>query len=248
MMGYNNLRIQFAVYNTETKEEANMKNRIIALALVIVMLFALSACGKKPAPTPAPAAPTMAPPAPTEAPVIEATPAPTPMPTPEPTPAGVEPDSGIHTVTSKAKGFSVDYDSKYVANELPNGSIIINAGTAEGIPYVTISIMESEIMGQQNVSDPTAYLLGLSQSTVEELGDAIVSAPSQLPSPIEGRDLIGFYYVFQDEGNNIVCTYFAEKTEAGNIVVYNARSLEGEDLTTVNSILQLAVESFKPAA
>ena len=50
-MVYNNLRIQSAVYNTETKEEANMKNRIIALALVIVMLFALSACGKKQEPT-----------------------------------------------------------------------------------------------------------------------------------------------------------------------------------------------------
>ena len=247
-MVYNQLRIQYPVYNTDTKEEANMKNRIIALALVIVMLFALSACGNKPAPTPAPAAPTVPPAAPTEAPVIEVTPESTPEPTPEPTPAGVEPDSGIHTVTSKAKGFSVDYDSKFVANELPNGTIIINAGMEEGIPYVTISIMESEIMGQQNVTDATTYLLGLSQSAIEELGDAIVSPPSQLPSPIEGRDLIGFYYVFQDEGNNIVCTYFAEKTEAGDIVVYNARSLEGEDLTTVNSILQLAVESFKLGA
>ena len=50
-MVYNNLRTRsaarLAVYNTEMKEEANMKNRIIALALVIVMLFALSACSSK---------------------------------------------------------------------------------------------------------------------------------------------------------------------------------------------------------
>ncbi|MBQ6927787.1 MAG: hypothetical protein IJQ36_05695 [Oscillospiraceae bacterium] len=220
-----------------------MKNRIIAMALVIVMLFALSACGKKQE-----AAPT---PAPTEAPATPAptaTPEPTPEPTAEPVSVPVEPDSGVHTIKSTTKNFSIDYDSKYVANELPSGAIIVNAGTEEGIPYVTVSIMEKEIMGQQNVTDATTYLLSLSQSAVEELGDAIISAPSQLPSPIEGRDLIGFYYVFQDGGNNIVCTYFAEKTENDSIVVYNARSLEGEDLTTVNSILQLAVESFKLTA
>ena len=225
-----------------------MKNRIIAMALVIVMLFALSACSKKQDAVPTPA-PTEAPAVPTEAPATPVpTAEPTPVPTAEATPAGVEPDSGVHTIKSSTKNFSVDYDSKYVANELPSGAIIINAGTEEGIPYVTVSMMEKEIMGQENVNDATTYLLGLSQSAVEELGDAIISAPSQLPSPIEGRDLIGFYYVFQDGGNNIVCTYFAEKAANDSIVVYNARSLEGEDLTTVNSILQLAVESFKLGA
>ena len=62
-----------------------MKNRIIAMALVIVMLFALSACGKKQEAAPTPA-PTEAPAAPTEAP---ATPAPTAEPDPAPT---TEPD------------------------------------------------------------------------------------------------------------------------------------------------------------
>ena len=243
-MVYNNSRIQFAVYNTDMKEEANMKNRIIALALVIVMLFALSACGKKQEPAPAPTeAPTAAP---TPEPTPEPTPAPTPEPTPEPAPAGIEPDSGIYSIVSKTKGFSVDYDSKYVANELPVGSIIINAGTDEGVPFVTVALMEKEVMGMENVTDAASYIFTLGQSLKGELGDAMLQEPEQIASPVEGRDLIGFYCSYADEqaGGNIISIYYAENLNDNQVVVYSSSALE-EDNQTVRDILLLAIESFK---
>ena len=213
-----------------------MKNRIIALALVIVMLFAMSACGKKPAAAP-------------EATAEPAAPAETAAPedTPEPTPAGIEPDSGVHSISSKSKGFSIDFDSKYVANELPSGAIIINAGTDEGIPYVTVSIIEKEIMGVENAADATSYLLSQAQAAKEELGDALTDEPNELPSLIEGRNLVGFAYAYndQDVGGKVICTYFGEALDSGEIVVYHSRCAEGEDVNTVNDILKLAAESFK---
>ena len=227
------------------KEEANMKNRIIALALVIVMLFALSACSKKPEATPATAEPT---PTATAEPTAEPSPEPTPEPTPEA--KGVEPDSGIHTIVSQAKGFSIDYDSKYVANELPSGSIIINAGTDEGIPYCTVGLMEKEINGVENVTSAVDYLAAQADGAREELGEAIVSQPSTLSYNIEGREILGFYYTFTSEesGGTVADFYFAESLEDGSVVVYHSSALEGEDSTTVNDILKLCIESFKMAA
>jgi predicted small lipoprotein YifL len=95
--------------------------KIIALALVLVMLFALSACGKEEAP------------AATEAPVVVETEAPVeataePTPEPEPTPTGIEPDSGMHTFKSDA-GISFEFDSKYVAMQNPVGNVTVFAGT-----------------------------------------------------------------------------------------------------------------------
>ena len=209
-----------------------MKNKIIALALVIVMLFALSACSAK-----------QSAPAPTE------TPAPTAEPTPAPTPAGIEPDSGIHTIVSKAKGFSIDYDSKYVANELPMGGIIINAGTDEGVPYCTVSVMEQQIMGVDNVVDAYTYLQELGASAVEELGDAILTAPEDPSTFIEGRDLYYIYYTYNSEelGGTVICAYYAENLEDGRVVVFNSAALE-PDNATVSGIVQLMVDSFKLSA
>jgi len=221
-----------------------MKNKIIALALVIVMLFALSACSAKqsaPAPTETPA--------PTAEPTPAPTPEPTAEPTPEPTPAGIEPDSGIHTIVSKAKGFSIDYDSKYVANELPMGGIIINAGTDEGVPYCTVSVMEQQIMGVDNVVDAYSYLQELGASAVEELGDAILTAPADPSTFIEGRDLYYIYYTYNDEqlGGTVICAYYAENLEDGRVVVFNSAALE-PDNATVSGIVQLMVDSFKLSA
>jgi len=218
-----------------------MKNKIIALALVIVMLFALSACSAKqsaPAPTETPA--------PTAEPTPEPTPEPTAEPTPEPTPAGIEPDSGIHTIVSKAKGFSIDYDSKYVANELPMGGIIINAGTDEGVPYCTVSLMEKQIMGVDNVLDAVTYLQELGTSAVEELGDAMLTPPGEPTTFIEGRDLYNIYYTYNDEqlGGMVICAYYAENLEDGRVVVFNSTALE-PDNPTVTEIIKLAVDTFK---
>jgi predicted small lipoprotein YifL len=221
-----------------------MKNRILALTLLIVMLFTLSACSKKPEPAPAET------PAPTAEPTPEPTPEPTAEPTPEPTPAGIEPDSGVHTIVSKTKNFSVDFDSKYVANELPSGSIIINAGMSEGIPYCTVGLMEKEINGVENVSDAKAYLAAQADGAREELGDAITAAPATLSYPIEGREIVGFYYSFTnaEAGGTVNDVYFAENLENGDVVVYHSSALEGADSDTVNEIIKLAIESFKLAA
>ena len=220
-----------------------MKNRIIALALVIVMLFALSACGKKQeaASTPAPAET----PAPTEAPTAAATPEPTleptPEPTPEPTSKAVEPDSGIHTFVSEANGISFDYDSKYVAMENPTGNAIIFAGTEEGIPYCTVSLMDVE-----TVNDAVTYLNELSAGAVEELGDSIITPPSEPVTLIDGRDLYCIYYTYNDEqlGGMVICAYYAENIGDGKVIAYHSRALE-PDINTVNSILQSAVNTFK---
>jgi len=227
------------MYNPIMKEEASMKNRILALTLLIVMLFTLSACSKKPEPAPAET------PAPTAEPTPEPTPEPTAEPTPEPTPAGIEPDSGVHTIVSKTKNFSVDFDSKYVANELPSGSIIINAGTEEGIPYCTVGLMEKEIMGIENVTDAVGYLSSLGASAVEELGDSLITAPGEPATFIEGRDLYVIYYTYNNEeaGGTIVCAYYAEDLD-GEVVVFNSTALE-KDNAAVSAIVQLCVDSFK---
>ena len=228
-----------------------MKNRIIALALVIVMLFALSACARKQAPAPAP---TEQPAAPTEAPV-ETTPEPTPEPAPEPEPtpelsAGIPEGSGVVTYTSKTQGFSIDFDSDaYVANELPNGSIRINAGDDEGIPFCTVTLTEKEIAGQANATNASGFIFDQAKAVVTEQGDAIVKAPAELASPIEGRNLVGFSYTFNNEeaGGEVWNIFYAEDLENGKIAVYSSSALEA-DMSNVNAIMKLAMESFKLTA
>jgi len=232
-----------------------MKKRIIAMALVIVMLFALSACGKKqeaapaateapaPAATEAPAAEspeaaaTEAPAAETEAPaektveeVIEAN-------------GGIEHDSGVYTITSVGKSFSIDYDSKYVANELPSGNVIINAGTDEGIPYCTVGLFDADIAG-----DAVSYLNDLGASAIEELGKDIETEPGEPKKALESRDIYYIYYTYKDKdaGGTVVCAYYAENLDSGEIAVYNSLALE-QDADTVNAILKLAIETFKLA-
>ena len=126
--------------------------------------------------------------------------------------------------------------------------MIINAGMDEGIPYVTVSLVEKEVMGMENAADAGSYLFSLAQSAKEELGEAMHSEPASLPSPFEGRDLIGFYYSYASEeaGGNVIAIYFAENLNDNQIVVYSSSALE-QDNATVQPILQLAIESFKLA-
>ncbi len=229
-----------------------MKRRILAIALVIVMIFALSACGGKqeaaPAATQAPApAATEAPAPATEAPA-PATEAPAPA-AEQPKegakeePKGIEPNSGIYPYTSSAKNFTIDYDSLYVANELPTGSIIINAGTDEGIPYCVVSLLDAEVAG-----DAVSYLKDLSAGAQEELGKDIVTEPGEPQKALESRDIYYIYYTYKDKdaGGTVCCAYYAENLENGSVAVFNSLALE-QDADTVNSILKLAIESFKIA-
>ena len=129
------------------------------------------------------------------------------------------------------------------------GGIIINAGTDEGVPYCTVSVMEQQIMGVDNVVDAYTYLQELGASAVEELGDAILTAPADPSTFIEGRDLYYIYYTYNDEqlGGTVICAYYAENLEDGRVVVFNSAALE-PDNATVSGIVQLMVDSFKLSA
>ncbi|MBQ2959945.1 MAG: hypothetical protein IJE09_01815 [Oscillospiraceae bacterium] len=206
--------------------------KIIALALVLVMLFALSACGKEEAPaaTEAPAAPEVVE---TEAPVEE-----TAEPTPEPTPSGIEPDSGMHTFKSDVNGISFEFDSKFVAMQNPVGNVTVFAGTEAEIPFCTISL----ITGNSAVE----YLNELVAATKIEHADAIVTAAAE-PSVLTfgEKEVNCIYYTYKDEaaGGVVACAYFAEDLEDGNVVVYSYTALEGET-ADVEGIVTHAIETF----
>lgn len=209
--------------------------KIIALALVLVMLFALSACGKEEAPA-ATEAPVVVE---TEAPV-EATAEPTPEPTPEPepTPTGIEPDSGMHTFKSDA-GISFEFDSKYVAMQNPVGNVTVFAGTDAEIPFCTVSLM----------NDTTAadYLKDLAAGAVIELGDAMVTAPAEPAAVTVGEKEVQFIsYTYNDEelAAVVACAYYAETLESGETVVYGYTAVE-ESTADVESIVTHAIETFE---
>lgn len=207
--------------------------KIIALALVLVMLFALSACGKEEAPA-ATEAPVVVE---TEAPV-EATAEPTPEPTPEPEPTGIEPDSGMHTFKSDA-GISFEFDSKYVAMQNPVGNVTVFAGTDAEIPFCTVSLM----------NDTTAadYLKDLAAGAVIELGDSMVTTPAEPAAVTVGEKEVQFIsYTYNDEdlAAVVACAYYAETLESGETVVYGYTAAE-ESTADVESIVTHAIETFE---
>ena len=209
--------------------------KIIALALVLVMLFALCACGKEEAPaateTPAPEVVE------TEAPV-EPTAEPTPEPTPEPDPVGIEPDSGMHTYKSDA-GISFEFDSKYVAMQNPVGNVTVFAGTEAEIPFCTVAL----------VTDTTAeaYIAELSAATEIEHAENIVTAAGEPTTVTVGeKELSYIYYSYNDAELDAVvaCAYYAETLESGETVVYSLTAVE-ESVAEVESIINHAIETFE---
>ena len=233
-----------------------MKNRILAIALLIVMMFTLAACGSKDeapaveteapaAETEAPAVETEAPAAETEAPVVE-------TPAPEPTElpvedvitanGGVEPNSGVYKVTSSVNGISFNYDSKYVESENSVGNFVIYADpSTPSIPYCTVSLIE----------DTTAvdYLKEMAAAAKEEQGDSLQTQPGEpVAGEVNGRSVSSISYSFKakDSAGVVVNTYYAEDLGNGSIVVFASSALEGatED---VEAILKLAMETFSLA-
>lgn len=213
--------------------------KIIALALVLVMLFALSACGKEEAPevTEAPVVNE------TEEPVIETLdPVEEPEPTPEPAPTGIEPDSGMYTVTSTANGISFEYDSKYVAMQNPVGNITVFAGTEADMPYCIVALMSD--------TDAVSYLNDMVSAVSTELGDSVVTAP-KAPEAVKfgEKEVQHIYYTYNDDelGAVVACAYYAETLESGETVVYSYTALE-ENTVDVEGIVKHAIETFAIAA
>ena len=207
--------------------------KIIALALVLVMLFALCACGKEEAPEATEAPEVVA----TEAPV-EPTAEPTPEPTPEPAPVGIEPDSGMHTFKSDA-GISFEFDSKYVAMQNPVGNVTVFAGTEAEIPFCTVAL----------VADTTAeaYVAELSAATeIEHAEDIVIAAGEPTTVTVGEKELSYIYYTYNDAELSAVvaCAYYAETLESGETVVYSFTAVE-EDTAVVESIINHAIETFE---
>ena len=253
------------MYNLNWKEDTNMKKRMIAIGLLIMMLFALPACGSKTEASPAPAAQSApaaeAAPAPAEKPAEQPAEQPTEQPAEKPAeqaePESVDlgpavanekaiPDgSGIVTSKSSMLGFSFDFDSdKYVAMENMVGNIDVFAGTDEGIPRCTVAVHSSES------GDAVSYLKTLVEGIETEKGKDMVNKsgdPKQIP--FGDRDIYYVAYTYKDKeaGGNVLCAYYAENLKNGGIAVFTSSALEGQT-QDVDAILQLAIQTFKPAA
>ena len=214
-----------------------MKKRMIAMALVIVMLFALSACGNEAA------APAAQPAAQTEAPAA----APADQPAEDPLTAamakGIPDGSGVVTKASEGQGFSIDFDSdKYVAMENLVGNIDIFAGQDEGIPKCSVSLHLKE-----NSPDAVAYLKSVGQNVADEKGKDMVSKAGEPAKVSYGdRDLYYIAFTFKDKnaGGNVMTVYYAENLKSGDVAVYTSSALEGQT-QDVDAILALAIQSFK---
>ena len=261
---YNNSSIQEAVYNLKRKEDANMKKRMIAMALLIVMIFALAACGGKQEAAPAeqPAAQDAAPAdtapadaAPADAAPADAAPADTPEaqePAEQPgeddflaaaIASGIPDGSGVVTITSEDQGFSIDFDSdKYTAFPNQVGNIDIYAGQEEGIPMCSVMLRLKE-----NTDDAVAFLKSTAESIEIEQGKNMVKKADE-PKKVDFGDRDLYYivctYKDKDAGGNVQCVYYAENLKSGDVAVYTSRALEGQT-DDVQAILQRAVQTFK---
>lgn len=214
-----------------------MEKKIIALALIIVMLFSVSACGEAEE-----SAETAAPAVEEQAPAEEAqTAAPVETVDPLVTPTGIEPDSGVYKVTSDVNGISFDYDSKYVAMQNPAGNITVFAGEEASIPYCIVSLISD--------TDAASYLKDMASASEIELGkDLKTKAEEPSKVTLGDREVYYIYYTFSDKdaGGNIACAYYAEDLDNGDVVVYSYTALEGQT-QAVEDIAKLAIQTFSLA-
>lgn len=205
-----------------------MKKNVIALALIIVMLFSLSACGSK---DETPAA--------TEAPDQSVSASDYPVVTPG---APAIPESGVTTYVSEVNGISFDYDVQYVAMTNPAGNAVIYAGESADLPFCTVSLLP--------MTDAEAYLKEMASASEVELGSDLQTKAGD-PTKVDygERDIYYIYYTYKDKdaGGTVACAYYAENLEDGSTVVYNSTALE-DQADVVNGILKLAIETFHIAA
>lgn len=206
-----------------------MKKRVIALALVIVMIFALCACGKKEAaevPLPQQEQPAG------EVQVVEGVDV-------AEVPTGVAPNSGVYTYEGQASRIAFDYDSRFVAMENQAGNAVVYAGQDTGIPFCVISLNE--------FTDAESYLEEMAAAAATELGDEMKTQPGE-PKKLEGmgeRDIYYIYFNYEDPeaGGLVACAYYAENLEGSMVVVYNTTAL-ADSTADVDGILALALQTF----
>ena len=201
-----------------------MKKNVIALALIIVMLFSLSACGSK---DETPAA--------TEAPGQSVSVDDLPVATPG---APAVPESGITTYVSEVNGISFDYDVQYVAMTNQAGNAMIYAGESTDLPFCTVSLIP--------MTDAESYLKEMAAASEIELGKNLQTKAGD-PTKVDfgDRDIYYIYYTYKDKDadGTVACAYYAENLEDGSVVVYNSTALE-DQADVVNGILKLAIETF----
>ena len=201
-----------------------MKKNVIALALIIVMLFSLSACGSNDETSAA-----------TESSNPSVSVSDLPVATPgEP----AVPESGVTTYVSEVNGISFDYDVQYVAMTNQAGNAMIYAGESTDLPFCTVSLIP--------MTDAETYLKEMAAASETELGsDLQTKADDPTKVDFGDRDIYYIYYTYEDKdaGGTVACAYYAENLEDSSVVVYNSTALEGQT-DAVNSILKLAIETF----
>ena len=128
-----------------------MKKNVIALALIIVMLFSLSACGSK---DETPAA--------TDAPDQSVSVSDYPVVTPG---APAIPESGVTTYVSEVNGISFDYDVQYVAMTNPAGNAMIYAGESTDLPFCTVSLIPMAD-AETSTRQPNSWAMAFTADTI----------------------------------------------------------------------------------
>ncbi len=223
------------------KKNMRLLLTIALLALTLLMLLSLAACGKEEVP------------AATETPIgdvvlddvqSETQPSPTPSPEtllPTATPVPTANAEGQLTFTSMSKGFSFQYEEKYIAlsNQADNAMIYPAGDTT--LPYCSVSLVTD--------TDAVSYLKEIAAGASLELEGSMSAAPGEpADAGVEGKEVytVSYSYAYEDEelSGTVVCTYYAEDLDEGRVAVFSSTALE-KDGETVAAILKLAMDSFK---
>lgn len=215
---------------------------LIALVLAMLMMLSLAACSQEEqtaAPTDTPAADVSLDDAQTQA-----EPSPTPSPEtllPTATPVPTANAEGLLTFTSMSKGFSFQYDEKYIAlsNQTDNAMIYPAGDTT--LPYCSVSLVSD--------TDAVSYLKEIAAGAMIEMEGSLSTAPGEpVSEEINGREIytVSYAYSYEDESvsGTVICIYYAEDVAEGQVAVYSSTALEA-DSETVGGILALAIETFK---
>lgn len=214
---------------------------LIALVLAMLMMLSLAACSGEEAPAESTQTPAVTE---TQAPAEDtATPSPSPEDTllPTATPVPTANSDGQLTFTSMSKGFSFQYDEKYIAlsNQTDNAMIYPAGDTT--LPYCSVSLVSD--------TDAVSYLKEIAAGAMIEMEGSLSTAPGEpVSEEIDGREIytISYAYSYEDESvsGTVICIYYAEDVAEGQVAVYSSTALEA-DSETVGGILALAIETFK---